>query len=222
MTEYNLILLLHLLLFVYWLGADIGVYYGSRYVADASLSRETRATALKIMLWIDQIPRVCLVLILPVGYTLGFQLGLVETSSIAIGAVWILAVAWLSLVLAIHHLQGTGLGEALRKTDMIVRVVIILGLTFDAWRSIAGHGHIQAPWMAVKMQIFALLIFFGLMIRVVSQRFVVAFGRLMREGSSAEIEADISSGLARAKPWVLAIWIGLIAAAFIGLQKPSF
>lgn len=220
MTDYNLLLLLHLLLFVYWLGADIGVFYASRYVANPSLTREARATVLKIMLWIDQIPRVCLVLMLPVGYTVGFKLGVVQTSCAAIAVVWLVSLGWLALVLAVHHWQGTSVGEPLRKTDIAFRIVVIFGLSFDAWRSLAGHGHLQAPWLAAKMQIYALLVFFGLMIRVVTQPFVVAFGRLMREGSAPELEAQIASGLARARPWVIAIWVGLVAAAFIGLQKP--
>ena len=105
---------------------------------------------------------------------------------------------------------------------IVLRIALILGLSVYAWRSIAGGGNILAPWIAVKVQIFALLIFFGLMIRVVTQPFVVAFGKMMREGSSPELEAQISGGLARSKPWVIAIWIGLVAAAFVGLQKPGF
>lgn len=222
MIEYNLVLLIHILLFVYWLGADVGVYYASRYVVNPALTRESRATVLKITLWIDQIPRVCLVLMLPVGYTLAFQLGVMQTSSTAIAAVWLVSLAWLTLVLATHHWQGTKRGELMRKSDLALRVVLILGLSFDAWRSLAGAGHLQAPWLAVKMQIYALLVFFGLMIRVAVQPFVIAFGRLMREGATPELEAQIATGLARSRPWVIAIWIGLVAAAFIGLQKPSF
>lgn len=222
MTEYNLVRLLHVLLFVYWLGADIGVYYASRYVANPALSPETRATVLRIMLWIDQIPRVCLVLMLPVGYTLGFQLGVVHARPVAIGVLWVLVLAWLALVLSIHHSQGTQRGELLRKTDMVVRIVLILALTADALSSFVGEGLLLTRWLAVKMQIYALLIFFGLMIRVAILPFVLAFGRLMREGSTPELEAGIAGGLARSRPWVIAIWIGLIAAAFIGLQKPSF
>ena len=221
MTEHNLILLAHLLLFVYWLGADIGVFYASNYVANPKLTREARAAVLKVMLWIDQLPRVCLVLILPVGYSLGYSLGMVDAAAGSLTVVWIVCLAWLALVLAIHHWQGTALGETLRKCDMVLRIVVILGLSFDAWRSYFGHGHIQAPWLAAKLQIYALLIFFGLMIRVATQPFVVAFGQVMREGSTPEREAQIARGLARAKPWVIAIWIGLVLAAFIGLQKPA-
>ncbi|NJO13664.1 MAG: hypothetical protein HC872_09610 [Gammaproteobacteria bacterium] len=222
MIEHNLLLLLHLLLFVYWLGADLGVFYASGWVANPRLTREARAAVLRVMLWIDQVPRLCLVLMLPVGYMLGFHLGLLSAGVTTIVVAWTVGIAWLVMVIAIHHAQGTQRGERLRKFDMGFRIALILVLTADAWSSLLTAGHIQAPWMAVKVQIYALLIFFGLMIRVVTQPFVVAFGQMMREGSTPQLEQSIATGLARARPWVIAIWVGLIAAAFIGLQKPAF
>lgn len=67
--------MLHVLLFAYWLGADIGVFYSARVVRDSSLGIEARRTALRILGWIDQIPRYCLVLMLPVGYGLAASFG---------------------------------------------------------------------------------------------------------------------------------------------------
>ena len=42
-TLLEVFLFVHVLLFVYWLGADLGVYYTSRFVVDRKLSTETRA-----------------------------------------------------------------------------------------------------------------------------------------------------------------------------------
>ena len=54
---HGLLLYLHILLFVYWLGGDAGVFYSSTFVTDTTLSREARLTAFKIFINLDMLPR---------------------------------------------------------------------------------------------------------------------------------------------------------------------
>ena len=63
-------ILLHIVLFVFWLGGDLGVFYSSRFVLKPDLTPAARATALKIMGGLDLGPKICLVLFLPSGLTL--------------------------------------------------------------------------------------------------------------------------------------------------------
>jgi len=51
---YQVLLLLHLLCFVYWLGGDLGVYYASGILIKPGLSQEARTYVRKIMHWLDQ------------------------------------------------------------------------------------------------------------------------------------------------------------------------
>ena len=39
---HGLLKYLHILLFVYWLGGDAGVFYSSKFVTDTRLSRDAR------------------------------------------------------------------------------------------------------------------------------------------------------------------------------------
>ena len=48
---------IHILLFVYWLGGDAGVFYSSTFVVNNKLSRDSRLTAFKIFLNLDMLPR---------------------------------------------------------------------------------------------------------------------------------------------------------------------
>ena len=57
MSGQDIAVIIHLLLFVYWLGGDIGVFYSSGFATNQKLSREARETAGKIMLNLDLIPR---------------------------------------------------------------------------------------------------------------------------------------------------------------------
>jgi len=222
MESYFLVKLLHLLLFVYWLGADLGVFHASGYVRDAALSVPQRAIALRIMTWIDQVPRYCLVLMLPVGYALASELGVAQVSPATIALLWILSFLWLANVYAIQRLQGTPRGDLLRRIDFVWRVVLVAALLFDAARGLAGAGHLLTPWLSAKVLIFALLVLCGLAVRVLAAPLGSALRTLLGQGSTPEIEATISRALARMRPIVIAIWIGLVIAAYIGVAKPAF
>ena len=78
MSGHDIALLIHLLLFVYWLGGDIGVFYSSGLSVNRNLSREARQMAGKIMINLDLIPRLCLSLMLTVGGILTEYLSLIH------------------------------------------------------------------------------------------------------------------------------------------------
>ncbi len=69
-TLHSWAILLHIVLFAYWLGGDLGVFYSSRFILKPELSTEARGVAVKIMHVVDMSPRICLVLFLPSGITL--------------------------------------------------------------------------------------------------------------------------------------------------------
>jgi len=222
MNEYLLLKLAHLLLLVYWLGADIGVFYAARFVRDRSLSIEARKMAVKIMGWIDQIPRYCLVLSLPVGYSLAREIGVVRMSAGNMIVLWLVGLAWLWMVWTIHHRQGTQLAERLRKVDLTWRVVLTLGLIWDALQGLRGAGHLLADWIAVKFLLFAALVFCGIMIRILGRPIGPALRQVLSTGSTPDLEADIARGFDRTRPFVLGIWLLLLVTAWVGLSKPTW
>ncbi len=59
MTEHGLWVYVHILLFVYWLGGDLGVFILARAARRAELSFAERAYSLRMALVIDVTPRVC-------------------------------------------------------------------------------------------------------------------------------------------------------------------
>ena len=76
----SLIVWLHVLLFVYWLGADLGVFYASRFRRDPQISPESRLLVTRIARDIDMAPRTTLVLMLPSGFTLAATRGYLSFS----------------------------------------------------------------------------------------------------------------------------------------------
>mgnify|MGYP003477692937 CR=1 FL=1 len=103
----------HIVLFVYWLGADVGLYLVMIFAKNAALSFETRATLIKLAFLIDLFPRVCFALILPVGIQLARNLALYPVSDGMLALGWTAGIVWSALHLAVVRFKGTAFARAL-------------------------------------------------------------------------------------------------------------
>lgn len=218
-------LLIHVLLLVYWLGADLGVYYSTRYVLQRDLDIKARATALKIMDAVDLSPRVCLVLIFPSGVTLmaADPKGVSWLSAPLVVAVWIFGLAWLYLVVKQYKTHGkSGL---LTKVDYGIRYTMIAGLLIAGIYTLVASdpfGVTTNPkWLAGKVILYAIAIAGGLGIRFAIKPFGPAFTKLMAEGSTPEVETVLTRSMAQALPYVYLIWGAVVCAAALGIWKPG-
>ncbi len=221
MDSYVFVKLAHLLLFAYWLGGDIGVFYSATFLRKRELGIEARQTALRILAWIDMIPRYCLVLMLPVGYMLADQVGAVNLRPGWIAITWLVALSWLSLVVSVHRFQGTLLGERLRKVDLVWRFFLVPGLIWDAVQGFRGTGHLLTPWLSGKVLAYSLCIVCGIGIRVFGRPMVPALRQIFTTGSTPELEDLVVRTQAKTRPMVLTIWALLVTAAFLGIAKPG-
>lgn len=218
--SYALVKYLHVLLFVYWLGADAGVFYSSTFVVNEKLTKEARLTAFKIFVNLDMLPRYCLALMLTVGGVLAEYVGYRHPLWQMIGIV-ALGPIWLWVVHMVHVKEGTQFGQVLARGDYYFRGVMIVGLV----ASVAYHwytGPLQAfPWIAAKLLIFAFLIFCGFMIRVKIPPFMEGFRTLATTGPTPESDRLMQQGMGASKPYVLLIWAGVAISALIGVLKPG-
>lgn len=219
-TLQGLATLLHLLLFVYWLGGDVGVFYASRFVVDASLTREARLTAAKIFLDLDMLPRYCMALMLTAGGLLAEFSG-IRHSPWELLAIVLLGPAWVALVHLVHARQGTASGRMLARIDVWFRLAVIAALLVSVVESLASARLAGQEWLAAKLAIFAGLIACGLMIRRNLPPFIEGFRCLAADGPTPESDQLMHEGLLRCRPWVLAIWSGLLASAALGIFQPG-
>jgi len=123
---YQLVLMIHVLLFVYWLGGDLGVFYSSGFLIRPELSRETRLVTAKIMFNLDLVPRICMSLMLTVGGILTEAVGIVHPSWQMAGII-LLGPVWLSMVLFLDLREGTEVREFYEN------------LAFTPWHSLEAH-----------------------------------------------------------------------------------
>lgn len=211
---------LHVLLFVYWLGGDAGVFYSSTFVTNEKLTREARLTAFRIFVNLDMLPRYCLALMLTVGGILAEIIGYEHkpwemVAIVALGPVWV----W--VVHMVHAREGTDFGRMLAKGDYYFRLVMIFGLVGSvAWHWSTGPLR-PYPWLAAKLLIFAFLIFCGFMIRRNIPPFVDGFRAMAAQGATPESDRRMRAGMAACRPYVFAIWAGVAVSAFLGMWKPG-
>lgn len=213
------LLLVHILLLVYWLGADLGQFVLSFWVRKPSLSPETRAHMAKVMLALDLGPRICLVLMLPVGFTLADNAALIDLQARDLAPLWVLSFAWLVIVVRLHMGAQDAMPRA-RAFDQWFRAVLALALVGLSAASLVGDGPLRADWVAFKVGIFGVLVALGLAIRIAIKPFGPALGSIIADGSTPSAESALEGSLRTARPLVIAIWVGLIAAAALGVAKP--
>ncbi len=211
---------LHVLLFVYWLGGDAGVFYSSGFVVNPKLTKEQRLTAFKIFVNLDMLPRYCLALMLTVGGILAEFVGYQHETWMLWGLV-LLGPVWVWVVHTIHVKEGTEFGKTLATIDKRFRVFMIFAII----TSVIYHWYTGLlkpyPWMAAKLLIFAFLIFCGFMIRVKIPPFIEGFRTLASSGATPESDQKMIAGMSACRPYVLAIWAGVAISAFLGIWKPG-
>jgi hypothetical protein len=211
---------IHVLLFVYWLGGDAGVFYSSTFVINPKLSKEQRLTAFKIFVNLDMLPRYCLALMLTVGAILAEFIGYQHETWMLWGLI-VLGPAWVWVVHTIHVKEGTEFGKTLATWDKRFRLFMIVAIVASVIYHLSTGQLRPYPWIAAKLLIFAFLIFCGFMIRIKIPPFVEGFRTLASTGPTPESDQKMHDGMMACRPYVLAIWAGVAIAAFLGIWKPG-
>jgi len=217
---YQVLVYLHLLCFVYWLGGDLGVYYSSGILIKPGLTKEARTSVLKVMHWLDQFPRVCMPLVIALGFTMG-SMRWFDMANIWLWLIWAISGTWVFFVIFIF-LNGHNPGKIafIRRVDLAMRWVIAIAVTAIGIMSLMGSGITEDNWLAAKLLIWAGTVFCGISSRYTMKPFGAAFGRVMTEGETPEDIAQMKSALYTTRIPIFTIW-GLVAiAGAIGLWKP--
>ncbi|MBF6331183.1 hypothetical protein [Nocardia transvalensis] len=223
-------ILLHLVLFVFWLGGDLGVFYSSRFVINPALTPGARSTALAIMSGLDLGPKICLVLFLPSGLTLmalaphGAHLfGIALFPGWFVALVWVFAAVWLALTVVAHRAHGRF--PLVTRADLAVRLAVIAGMAASGLYALVAtepFGVTTDPrWLGGKILLYGAAIAAGLGIRITLRPFGPAFGRLMTGDSDDGMEHTLRRSVNGCLPYVWVIWGSVLAAAALGVLKPG-
>lgn len=217
---HNLLVFVHVVLFVYSIGGDIAVFYIGKYLTREDLSLDERLRVRDIRLMVDMSARTCLVLLLPVGFTLATAYNSPLTGSWLI-LFWGASLGWLWLVWLIHLKRESLLGETLRSIDIWIRYGVAMGMIGFGAYSFLSDGPIYDGWLATKITLYGVVILNGIWIRTIIARWQHAYD-LVRAGGDERIRGEqrMKKIQAASNRAALSIWVLVMAMAFMGQMKP--
>jgi hypothetical protein len=207
----------HILLLVYWLGADLGVYLCAKYVERPDLSLDERRRFLALLAAIDMGPRTALVLMIPTGLLLAALGGWLPLAPAAVATACLASAGWLALVWYLH--RSGSLAPTLRRLDhglrhAVVAVAALAGLAL-LLQSIAGP-----RWLGVKLLAYAGAVLMGLMLRGVLAEWGRGFAELREPATVPAGNARIARAAGPSRRYAWALWACVLLAALMGVTKP--
>jgi hypothetical protein len=218
-TAYGLTNFLHILLFAYWLGADLGVFYGARRASRPGLTYQERVKIRQVVAVVDMAPRTALILMLPVGFQLASQWNPAISNS-ALIVIWTSGLVWLALMWIVHFRAGTSLGETLRRIDLAIRYVVLVVMAGIGVMSLLGTGPFAQQWLALKALLFSVIIALGLGLRIVAARTPPVMEQLRLEQDVPAAEQRLHEIHLAAATLALSLWAVVAIMAFLGNLKP--
>ena len=220
MEAHTVLLFVHVLLFVFWLGTDVGVFLAAKISENGKLSTETRSTVLQLGMVLDRLPRSALTLILPTGMQLAINMGHLSISPPLAAAVWAISIVWLAILWVGFLRPQTATEHRVMLFNFAMNAVLALAVT--AFGISLLMGDTVATWLALKILMVGLIFVAGVLLDTLFKPAVEAFLVIVSQGGSEERDQTYSSAISPVYKVVLAIYALVLVAAYLGLAKPVF
>jgi hypothetical protein len=215
--QYRLMVLAHILLLVFWLGTDIGVFVSALWVRKTGRPMSERWLLLQLGGLLDVMPRLCSALMFPLGATLARDRWGLEITPAVLGALWVVAFAWCGAILTAYRKQNTPIAELIGKIQMAG--LAVAGLGAGAWGlSLLATDEVPA-WLALKVVLFGLVYLLSIGIDVTFRPAIRVLVEMPAEGGSATQEARLRSAINLCCAVVLVVYAVVVASSALGTLK---
>jgi hypothetical protein len=220
MEAHTLLLFAHVLLFVFWLGTDVGVFLAAKISEKSDLSVETRSTVLGLGMVLDRLPRSALTLILPTGLQLAVNTGQLTVAGSVVMAVWAISLVWLVILWVGFLKPQTPTEQRVMIFNLLMNALLALVVTGYAIMLLTG-GEV-ATWLAAKILMVGLIFIAGVTLDTLFKPAVEAFVEIVTQGATPERDEKYARAISPVYVVVLAIYALVLVAAYLGLAKPLF
>lgn len=209
----------HILLFVFWLGADVGVFLCGSWSRREELSVEQRMILLQASAIIDLWPRVSAALMLPVGMMLALNWHAGIASEWIAGA-WLVSITWLVLTFAGMRYMGKPLGAKLQQVTNVLLIALSIVCFVGGWAWLQSE-YSPGAWLAGKLALYGIVCLLAIAIDLTFRPVIQGFMQLPDEAQRTQANRTIRAGMNRTLLVVGALYGVLIIASWLGVAKPA-
>ena len=218
---YPTLVYVHMLLFVMWLGADVGVFMlGQHFRKRETYTLEQRIALLKLLVIIDLTPRASWALMVPLSLSVSYMGGWWDLPLALVWVAWAIAALWLWLVFDAHAHDMTPRAARNRRIESWIRYFLCAGYLFLGAESLLTGHPIAHGWLAWKALLFGLIFAAAIMIDHNFKPVGPQLGKLLTEGSSDATEVPLRRTMDRTRIWVWITYLLLLATSYLGAVKP--
>lgn len=218
---YPALVYVHLLLFVLWLGADVGVFVlGQHFRRRETYTLEQRIALLKLLVEIDMVPRSAWALMVPLSLSVVDMGQWWDVPALMLWGAWAVGLFWLWLVWDSHMHDQTPRALRNRRIEGWLRWLIGGFYLWLGGQSLLVDAPLGPDWLAWKALMFGLIFVAAIMIDVAFKPVGAQLAAVMEKGSSDETEIPLRKTMDTTRIWVWAVYILLLITAFLGNVKP--
>lgn len=218
---YQLLVFVHIILFVLWLGADVGVFMlGQHFRKREKYDLPQRLVLLQLLVNLDMVPRTAWALMVPLTLTMVDAGGWWDLPGWALALAWAVGGFWLWLVWDAHRHDQTERAARDRKIESYLTFALTAFYLGLGLISLLQGAPLAPVWLATKALMFGLIFAAAIMIDVAFKPVGPQLGKLIAEGSSDETEIPLLHTMNRTRVWVWIVYLLLVATAFLGNIKP--
>lgn len=217
----KVLLVAHIAVLGYWLGAELVINSTYRYVArSAGMPFAERGRLMQHVMHADQHVRYALVLQAGLGFALAAAYGYVPGAP---GTTWLalaLCALWLGFVELVHRLHHRPVGARLARLDRTSRWLLMALLVALAF-GLAGGTWPMPGWLRAKLALFAAVMGCGVGIRLALVRHFRTWAEMAAGADHAEGNAAIRRISRQATGILVVLWACIAAIAVLAVWKPA-
>lgn len=218
---YPTLVYVHLLLFVFWLGGDAGVFLlGQHFRKRDRYALGERLVLLRMLVLLDMVPRSAWALMVPVSLSILAAGGWWAVPPMLLIGAWIVGGVWLWLTWDIYLHDGTPRARFGRRGERFLKLMLTLFYLGIGTISLATGEPLAAGWLAIKALLFGAIFVAAMLIDYCFKPVGRQLARLIAEGSSDVTEQPLRRTMDRTRIWVFVIYLLLVATSWLGAVKP--